>query len=299
MLCNDSSASFVQSVPFASGTLICDKCWSCRVVYSDELWSGLLTAAARNDSSNAANYITSIDYSGLLADAYALAQSRLAPISRFFELLSLLNDRTTALNGNGGKLTADQLAAADLEGYQRSGYQAARTLASLRSLLLSGREAGCAVLLDYFAFLHVADRPITALGATPQDTSAESWDRRLTRLHILRLMADVPQQMRGSRFNKALDDYMQGQKALAPDVREDIMKLAVGDGDVDSDQKAQILQLQFHYESAPDPAEKDRALYGLAYASSPGDMLQYAISGKVCTSAGFRFLSTTQQTNSA
>ena len=115
---------------------------------------------------------------------------------------------------------------ASLAAYQRPAWEALSAMATLKGLII---EDGCSEDLDAFV-LSLTGEAVATLGATPTPdiTAQESWDRRLARARVLNLVTGLPASPEIPEVVPQLAAYLDGSGELSPDVREAVMKIAIG-----------------------------------------------------------------------
>ena len=204
----------------------------------------------------------------MLSDAFALAVSDGVPLSRFLNLSLVVPARSDPPSaGLPVREHHEEL-------YQRAAWAA--LVGPLRTLGAVMDGETCRSDLQLFGSM-LADHMADADDVLTEGSAAESWPRRLTRTHVLELYAAMKTADFESVAAEALVEYLTDARRLSPDVRGGLMRLVAATSARDD----VMTRLRGWYEAQLDAAERERALYGLAFDWRTADALQYALTGKV------------------
>jgi hypothetical protein len=266
----------------------------CRVLYSDDLWLKLAHATYGANFTDPA-YIPDADFAALLLDAHALAMNGASHPSRYLDLLHILTRRTDmspSATPPSPNMTQQESRLWEQERHQRASWGAlVHTLPELLPVqgampaLTASSYHDCHEKVFQFA-MNITSAAAKMLGMTPDNVDGETWDRRLTRMHVgnvlqPRLLSGYQGSVQGlilpGDVCETAKKYLTKSRPLAPDVRGFVLNILELRCDSDGEWFSIIAN---EFAAAEDPAEKERLLVALAH----GDIrraLPFSESGKV------------------
>eukprot|EP00878_Enallax_costatus_P039923 GHUV01045862.1.p1 GENE.GHUV01045862.1~~GHUV01045862.1.p1 ORF type:complete len:417 (+),score=127.07 GHUV01045862.1:751-2001(+) len=239
-----------------------------RVNYSEPLWNALAAAAADG------KHVSSIDFAGLLDDAYSLSLVRQLNITVFLSLTKALGERFAPERAPWGialgwlQRMSDVLSTA---AYGANGDKWKGCLANLKKYVTDE------LTTPFIAKVQVPGQaePGLSFKVNPKDSP----ELRMMRPQVLTAAGFLGHQQIMDEAVTVLKQVAAGQTVLSPDVTKAVYSLAVGSGDSAAYETVQKL-----YEQATDPAEGERALQALARASTASTItktLEFALSPSV------------------
>jgi ERAP1-like C-terminal domain len=252
------------------------------VYYSSDLWNKLLaavvsTSGASSGATSPQRAIGTVDYANLLDDAYALAATGVAPVSRYLDLVAAFPQRWGSTTGDWDASMPQRDA---LELFERPALQA---MGHLQALHRVTQDTACRVKLEAFLTASVLSPVLGpgrsgALGLVATRGAEGGWEVRLARAVAAGLAAAFSGQNAELALlaHASLVPFAEGRAAPHADTRAAVLTLAMRSGNLTI-----AARLQSHYEGTEVPAERDRALEALSASPDTNGMLVYALSGKV------------------